>query len=117
ALARSDAAHVRSGTPFIILFAPARSKERAALRGEEPDQDGSADAIRCRRSEAAKFNQEKATMPNDPTATPTELHWLTIADAARLIEKRRLSPVELIDALLARSSHATTPPIGVFGTL
>jgi hypothetical protein len=32
----------------------------------------------------------------------TELHWLTIADAARLIERRQLSPVELTDALLAR---------------
>ena len=41
-------------------------------------------------------------MPNDTTAPPTELHWLTIADAARLIETRRLSPVELTDALLAR---------------
>ena len=41
-------------------------------------------------------------MPNDPTATPTDLHWLTIADAARLIERRRLSPVELTDALLDR---------------
>lgn len=37
-------------------------------------------------------------MPNDRTATPTELHWLTIADAARLIERRRRSPVELTDA-------------------
>jgi len=41
-------------------------------------------------------------MPDDTTAPPTELHWLTIADAARLIETRRLSPVELTDALLAR---------------
>ena len=39
--------------------------------------------------------QGKATMPNDPTVTPTELHWLTIADAGRLMETRRLSPVEL----------------------
>jgi aspartyl-tRNA(Asn)/glutamyl-tRNA(Gln) amidotransferase subunit A len=35
-------------------------------------------------------------MPN------SDLHWLTIADAARLIESRRLSPVELTDALTAR---------------
>jgi aspartyl-tRNA(Asn)/glutamyl-tRNA(Gln) amidotransferase subunit A len=41
-------------------------------------------------------------MPNDPTAVPTDLHFLTIADAARLIERRRLSPVELTDALIAR---------------
>jgi aspartyl-tRNA(Asn)/glutamyl-tRNA(Gln) amidotransferase subunit A len=41
-------------------------------------------------------------MADDLTATQTELHWLTIGDAARLIESRRLSPVELTDALLAR---------------
>jgi len=35
-------------------------------------------------------------MPN------SDLHWLTIAEAARLIERRRLSPVELTDALTAR---------------
>jgi hypothetical protein len=39
--------------------------------------------------------QERA-MPN------SDLHWLTIAEAARLIERRRLSPVELTDALTAR---------------
>ena len=51
-------------------------------------------------------------MPNDPTATPTELHWLTIADAARLIETRRLSPVELTEALLQRIERIsqTLPP-------
>jgi aspartyl-tRNA(Asn)/glutamyl-tRNA(Gln) amidotransferase subunit A len=32
----------------------------------------------------------------------SDLHWLTIADAARLIERRRLSPVELTDALIRR---------------
>ena len=52
-------------------------------------------------------------MPNDLTATPTELHWLTIADAARLIESRRLSPVELTDALLARIA-ALDPQLNAF---
>jgi len=52
-------------------------------------------------------------MPNDATATPTELHWLTIADAARLIETRRLSPVELTDALLARI-EALDPQLNAF---
>src|SRR4051812_34037540 len=52
-------------------------------------------------------------MPNDLTATPTELHWLTIADAARLIETRRLSPVELTDALLARI-EALDPQLNAF---
>jgi aspartyl-tRNA(Asn)/glutamyl-tRNA(Gln) amidotransferase subunit A len=41
-------------------------------------------------------------VPDDLTAAPTDLHWLTIADAARLIERRRLSPVEMTDALIAR---------------
>jgi len=42
------------------------------------------------------------SMPDDLTSVATELHWLTIAEAARLFEKRQLSPVELTDALLAR---------------
>jgi aspartyl-tRNA(Asn)/glutamyl-tRNA(Gln) amidotransferase subunit A len=52
-------------------------------------------------------------VPNDLTATPTELHWLTIADAARLIESRRLSPLELTDALLARID-ALDPQLNAF---
>jgi len=52
-------------------------------------------------------------MPNDPASTPTELHWLTIADAARLIETRRLSSVELTDALLARI-EALDPQLNAF---
>jgi hypothetical protein len=34
------------------------------------------------------------SMPDDLTSVATELHWLTIAEAARLFEKRQLSPVE-----------------------
>jgi hypothetical protein len=49
-------------------------------------------------------------VPNELTATPTELHWLTIADAARLIESRRLSPLELIDALLANQPIQSARP-------
>ena len=52
-------------------------------------------------------------MPDDLTATPTELHWLTIADAAGLIERRQLSPVELTDALLARI-EALDPQLNAF---
>src|SRR5260370_8918160 len=52
-------------------------------------------------------------MPNDPTAAPTDLHWLTIADASRLIERRRLSPVELTDALIARA-EALDPQLNAF---
>jgi aspartyl-tRNA(Asn)/glutamyl-tRNA(Gln) amidotransferase subunit A len=52
-------------------------------------------------------------VPNDLTETPTELHWLTIAEAARQIERRRLSPVELADALLARI-EALDPQLNAF---
>jgi hypothetical protein len=52
-------------------------------------------------------------MPDDLTATPTEPHWLTIADAARLIERRQLSPVELTDALLSRI-EALDPQLNAF---
>jgi aspartyl-tRNA(Asn)/glutamyl-tRNA(Gln) amidotransferase subunit A len=52
-------------------------------------------------------------VPNDLTAAPTDLHWLTIADAARLIERRRLSPVELTDALIARV-EALDPHLNAF---
>ena len=52
-------------------------------------------------------------MPSDLTATPTEPHSLTIADAARLIESRRLSPVELTDALIARV-EALDPQLHAF---
>jgi aspartyl-tRNA(Asn)/glutamyl-tRNA(Gln) amidotransferase subunit A len=52
-------------------------------------------------------------MPDDLTATPTQLHWLTIADAARLIERRQLSPVELTAASLARI-EALDPQLNAF---
>ena len=52
-------------------------------------------------------------MPDDPTAAVTDLHRLTIVDAARLIEHRRLSPVELTDALLARIA-ALDPQLNAF---
>ena len=41
-------------------------------------------------------------MPDDARLGSTELHFLTIADAARLIERRQLSPVALTRALLDR---------------
>jgi len=52
-------------------------------------------------------------MPNDATPAPTDLHWLTIAQAARLIERRRLSPVELTEALIARI-EALDPQLNAF---
>ena len=52
-------------------------------------------------------------MPDDLTSPPTDLHWLTIADAARQIERRLLSPVELADALIARI-QALDPQLNAF---
>jgi aspartyl-tRNA(Asn)/glutamyl-tRNA(Gln) amidotransferase subunit A len=52
-------------------------------------------------------------VPNDLTSASTDLNWLTIADAARLIESRRLSPVELTETLLARIA-ALDPQINAF---
>jgi aspartyl-tRNA(Asn)/glutamyl-tRNA(Gln) amidotransferase subunit A len=45
-----------------------------------------------------------------------ELHYLTIADAARLIAQRKLSPLEYTDALLARIA-AFDPQLNAFITL
>ena len=52
-------------------------------------------------------------MPDDMPSRPTELAWLSIAEASRLIERRALSPVELTEALLARI-EALDPQINAF---
>src|SRR5579862_6340278 len=53
-------------------------------------------------------------MPDDDMTTPaSDLHCLTIAQAAQLIERRRLSPVELTDALIARI-EALDPQLNAF---
>jgi aspartyl-tRNA(Asn)/glutamyl-tRNA(Gln) amidotransferase subunit A len=52
-------------------------------------------------------------MPDDVISAPTDLHWLTIADAARQIEYRLLSPVELTEALIARV-EALDPQLNAF---
>ena len=49
-------------------------------------------------------------MPDDAAVTSTELHYLTIADAARLIKQRRLSPVELTQAYLDRIEAVASRP-------
>lgn len=46
----------------------------------------------------------------------TDLHWLTIAEAAPLIERKELSPVELMDACLARI-EAMEPRLNAFITV
>ena len=46
----------------------------------------------------------------------TDLHWLTIAEAAPLIEGKELSPVELTDACLARI-EAVEPNLNAFITV
>jgi aspartyl-tRNA(Asn)/glutamyl-tRNA(Gln) amidotransferase subunit A len=61
----------------------------------------------------ARLSQGAKTMPDDATSPVTELHWLTIADMARLIERRQISPVELSEALLARID-ALDPQINAF---
>lgn len=48
-----------------------------------------------------------------PDAQPTALHDLTIAEAARLIGTRQLSPVELVEALIARR-RAVDPHLDAF---
>ena len=52
-------------------------------------------------------------MPDDATPRATDLHFLSIADAARLIERRQLSPVELTRAFLDRIS-AIDPQINAY---
>lgn len=41
-------------------------------------------------------------MPDDAALSSTQLHYLSIAEASRLIQQRRLSPVELTQAFLDR---------------
>ena len=52
-------------------------------------------------------------MPDDAAPRATDLHWLTIAEAARLIERRQLSPLELTEALIARA-EALDPQLNAF---
>ncbi len=52
-------------------------------------------------------------MPDDATLSSTELHFLSIAEAARLIERRQLSPVELTRAFLDRTA-AIDPQINAY---
>jgi aspartyl-tRNA(Asn)/glutamyl-tRNA(Gln) amidotransferase subunit A len=52
-------------------------------------------------------------MPDDMSSTPTELAFLTIAEAARLIEKKQLSPVELTTALVRRA-EALDPQLNAY---
>src|SRR4051812_33820970 len=69
------------------------------------------------RANLAAYDSGATRVPSDPTAIltdlPTNLHWLTIADAARLIERRLLSPAELIYALIARID-SLDPQINAF---
>ena len=52
-------------------------------------------------------------MPDDISSAPTELAFLTIAEAARLIEKKQLSPVELTTALIRRA-EALDPQLNTY---
>jgi aspartyl-tRNA(Asn)/glutamyl-tRNA(Gln) amidotransferase subunit A len=52
-------------------------------------------------------------MPDDVAPSSTELHFLTIAEAATLIERRALSPVELTHAFLDRIA-AIDPQVNAY---
>jgi aspartyl-tRNA(Asn)/glutamyl-tRNA(Gln) amidotransferase subunit A len=52
-------------------------------------------------------------MPDDATTHATDLHVLTIAEAAKLIERRALSPVELTRAFLERIA-AINPQVNAY---
>jgi aspartyl-tRNA(Asn)/glutamyl-tRNA(Gln) amidotransferase subunit A len=52
-------------------------------------------------------------MPDDLPSTPAELAFLTIAEAARLIEKKQLSPAELTTALIGRA-EALDPQLNAY---
>ena len=52
-------------------------------------------------------------MPDDLSSAATQLHSLGIGQAAALIERRQLSPVELTDALLARA-EALDPQLNAY---
>lgn len=52
-------------------------------------------------------------MPDDTAQTATDLHHLSIAQAARLIEQRKLSPVDLTRALLDRIA-AVDPQLNAY---
>ena len=55
-------------------------------------------------------------MNDEMTTSPTDLHFLTIADAARLIERKQLSPVELTEAFLRRI-EVLDPQLNAFITV
>lgn len=55
-------------------------------------------------------------MNDEPTTSPTDLHFLTIADAARLIERKQLSPVELTEVFLRRI-ETLDPQLNAFITV
>src|SRR5271166_2897735 len=52
-------------------------------------------------------------MPDEMRSAPADLAFLTIADAARLIEQKRLSPVELTTALIRRT-EALDPQLNAY---
>lgn len=58
----------------------------------------------------------QASLPSRSTSTPPDLPALNIAEAARLISSKRLSPVELTEAVLARIA-AVDPKVGAFITV
>src|SRR4051794_28661336 len=85
--------------------------KRSALVGDSPARRGRGQAVRF--EGLADLGPVPETMPTPPTLrgveslTPPseaegELPFLTIAEAARLIRARKLSPLDLTRSLLAR---------------
>src|SRR4051812_15033441 len=98
-----------------IRLGPCRAVPPGHIQGRNPaamSRDRLSASV-ASRVNLAVYDSGATSVPSDPTAIPTDLHWLTIADAARLIERRRLSPVELTDALIARI-QALDPQINAF---
>src|SRR3954469_20360701 len=54
------------------------------------------------RSAPVRPSEGVPPMPDDVVPASTDLHFLTIAEAGRLIERRQLSPVALTRAFLER---------------
>src|SRR5262249_61985996 len=54
------------------------------------------------RSACGRLFERRMPVPDDAVPGSTDLHFLSIAEAARLIERRQLSPVALTRAFLDR---------------
>src|ERR1700712_1960749 len=112
-LLRDSGRHCTSGDGIVTALSAARHF-LAAGRPRKPtsctcDAIGETPASRgVDRDQGARPRRRSAYPHGEPPAMPdaavstTDLHYLSISDAARLIEQGRLSPVELTQAYLDR---------------